>query len=61
LTVKARPPSPTLRSSATRNGSAKQLADLAAADVTDFAAAVHGAPEERDRTIPLLSTARQPA
>ena len=38
----------------------EQLAELADAGVTDFAAAVYGAPEERDRTIALLSTARRP-
>ena len=38
----------------------EQLAELAEAGVTDFAAAVYGAPEERDRTISLLSTARRP-
>ena len=38
----------------------EQLADLADAGVADFAAAVYGAPEERDRTISLLSTTRRP-
>jgi 5,10-methylenetetrahydromethanopterin reductase len=38
----------------------EQLAELDDAGVTDFAAAVYGAPEERDRTISLLSTARRP-
>ena len=38
----------------------EQLADLADAGVTDFAAAVYGAPEERDRTMALLSSARPP-
>ena len=38
----------------------EQLSELADAGVTDFAAAVYGAPEERDRTISLLSTARRP-
>ena len=36
------------------------LADLADAGVTDLAAAVYGAPEERERTMALLSTARRP-
>lgn len=38
----------------------EQLADLADAGVTDFAAAVYGAPEERDRTMALLSRVRRP-
>lgn len=38
----------------------EQLAELADAGVTDFAAAVYGAPDDRDRTIALLSTARRP-
>ena len=38
----------------------EQLAELAEAGVTDFAAALYGTPEERDRTISLLSTARRP-
>jgi F420-dependent oxidoreductase-like protein len=38
----------------------EQLADLAEAGVTDFAAAVYGSPEERQRTMALLSSARRP-
>jgi F420-dependent oxidoreductase-like protein len=38
----------------------EQLADLGDAGVTDFAAAVYGAPEERDRTIALLTRVRRP-
>ena len=36
-----------------------QLAELADAGVTDFAAAVYGAPEERDRTMALLTATRR--
>jgi hypothetical protein len=38
----------------------QQLADLAEAGVTDFAAAVYGSPEERQRTLAMLSGARRP-
>jgi F420-dependent oxidoreductase-like protein len=38
----------------------EQLAELADAGVTDFAGAVYGAPEERDRTLALLTKCRQP-
>jgi hypothetical protein len=37
----------------------EQLADLANAGVTDFAAAVYGAAEDRDRTMALLGRARR--
>ena len=37
----------------------EQLAELADAGVTDLAAAVYGAPKERDRTIALLRSARR--
>jgi alkanesulfonate monooxygenase SsuD/methylene tetrahydromethanopterin reductase-like flavin-dependent oxidoreductase (luciferase family) len=37
----------------------EQLGDLAAAGVTDFAAVTFGSPEEFDRTLALLSTARR--
>jgi alkanesulfonate monooxygenase SsuD/methylene tetrahydromethanopterin reductase-like flavin-dependent oxidoreductase (luciferase family) len=37
----------------------EQLAELAAAGVTDLAPAVYGTPEERDRTMALLSSTRR--
>jgi F420-dependent oxidoreductase-like protein len=37
----------------------EELADLADAGVTDFAAAVYGSPEEQDRTLALLGRARR--